>query len=166
MARIENEGKEEVRAQLIKQRQEEIEKEMQENSDPNMRLLDYARQPEEKLGSILPMALSDCYAWGRDGINDSDWGATYRVMQSIMKMSFPGMNVPNHKQITDQIYGKSAAKRQRLDCLDALAYFSGKSRPSSMHFRAYKYTRHNKWYNGDHICTRLDKYKDLPASTL
>jgi hypothetical protein len=112
------------------------------------------------------MTLNDCFAWGRDGINDSDWGATYRVIQSIVKLSFPGNSVPNHKKITDQIYGKAATKRDRLDCLDAQTYFSGKSRPNNMNFKAYKYTRHNKWFNEDFIPSRLDKYKDLPASTL
>ena len=35
-----------------------------------------------------------------------------------------------------------------------------------MKFKVYKYTRHNKWFDETNKCQKLDKYKELPASTL
>jgi hypothetical protein len=135
-------------------------KEQVENSDPNMAMLSY-KEEAKKESVVIPMTLDDCYAFGRGNVLDGSFGSTYRVIQAMVKNIF-GADVPTHKEITNPIYGKSALKRDPLDSLDAAVYFQSKDLPANTRLRTYKYTRHNKWFNGEKICKRLDQYKELP----
>jgi hypothetical protein len=69
------------------------------------------------------MRLRDCYTYGKDGIDDAGWGATYRVIQAMHK-NIIGADCPvNLDYITERVPGKSALKEEILEPLDAQVFF-------------------------------------------
>jgi len=124
-----------------------------------------ASDEEEALGSVIPMKLQDCFAFGRDARDDAGWGATYRVIQAMHK-NIIGEDCPTSlSYITENVPGKSAAKEEALEPLDAQIFFRSLDYlPKGVEFQTFKYTRHNVWRSAP--ISRLNMYGALPCSTL